>query len=168
MIEQWKDIENYEGLYQISNCGRVCRVKGYRCKKQRILKHGCNNRGYKYVNLWKNNQYKTYTIHTLVLKTFIGYKPEGKQCRHLDGNKHNNKIINLRWGTNSENQLDRATHGTTNRGEQSYNAKLTNVEIHYIRYLIVSGITQSQIAKQFHVNPHTISDIKTGKTWRHI
>jgi hypothetical protein len=55
--------------------------------------------------------HKTRKVHQLVLEAFVGPKPEGGVCRHLDGNRTNNHITNLRWGTRSENSKDRWDHG---------------------------------------------------------
>ncbi len=170
-IERWKDIKNYEGLYQISNTGRIRRLKGYMCKKQRLLKHRCWNK-YPCIQLCKNSRRKTYYIHTLVLTTFVGYKPKQMGCRHLDGNPQNNELSNLMWGTQSDNILDAIKHGTRfqpdNCGQKQGRAKLTNIKVKKIKHLLMSGISQIQIAKQFHVHPSTISYIALGKTWKYI
>ena len=153
MTERWEDVTGYQGLYQVSDLGNVRRIKGYRCRNTHILKYGLTNKGYQHVNLWKRNKARTYTIHGLVLKAFVGPRPHEHQCRHLDGNKINNKIENLRCGTNSENQLDRAIHGTSNRGEQSVQSKLTDKDVLTIKYLINQNVKQPSIAKKFNISP---------------
>ena len=97
MQEIWKDVVGYEGLYKISNTGRVKSVK-----RDKILKEQLNERGYLRVSLSKNNKQKIYSVHRLVMITFIGYE-EGKQVNHIDGDKTNNRLDNLEWTTQSEN-----------------------------------------------------------------
>lgn len=112
MQEIWKDIEGYEGLYQVSNLGNIKSLKrktwnGYIFvqKEDLILKPGLNAKKYLYVSLSKDNKTHTYRVHRLVAQTFIP-NPENKpQVNHIDGNKSNNNVDNLEWCTNSENQI---------------------------------------------------------------
>ncbi len=99
MKEIWKDIEGYEGLYQISNLGNVKSLKN-----NIILKPSKNSKGYLQVFLWKNGSGKLLRIHRLVAKAFIPNFDDKPQVNHIDGNKQNNRVNNLEWVTNSENQ----------------------------------------------------------------
>ena len=100
MKEEWRDIEGYEGLYQISCLGRI---KSLKCGKERILKLGSNPLGYSIVGLYKNGQQKFFTVHRIVAKTFISKSNDKSEVNHIDGNKKNNKVNNLEWTTRSEN-----------------------------------------------------------------
>lgn len=111
MVEVWKDIKGYEGLYQISDVGRVKSLDQYiKCKKNnkrlikgKILKTYINENGYEWVRLYNNTKRKIYRVHRLVAEAFID-NPENKPCvNHKDGNKENNKLDNLEWCTHSEN-----------------------------------------------------------------
>lgn len=105
MKEIWKDIQGYEGLYQVSNLGRVKRVT-----TGRILKGGKDKYGYLIVNLYKYSVGSIKTIHRLVAEAFIP-NPENKpQVNHVDENKTNNSLDNLEWMTAKEN----TNHGTRN------------------------------------------------------
>lgn len=99
-MEIWKDIVGYEGLYQISNLGRV---KNLRHGKERIMRACVNGSGYYQLSLVKNEVKKNYRIGRLLAQTFIP-NPENKPCiNHKDLNKINDLISNLEWNTYSEN-----------------------------------------------------------------
>lgn len=118
-MENWKYIKNYEGLYQISDMGRVKRVKskvnsgllnsGYRITKETILKPHIKRNGYLSVDLSKNNIVKTMSIHRLVALAFCeNDNPEIKKVvDHINCNKQDNRAINLEWVSDRENK-DRA------------------------------------------------------------
>jgi len=110
-MEIWKDIKGYEGLYQVSNTGRVRaldRQIGYRNGRlrnwkgvEKVLTE--NTRGYLATKLYKDGKGATKEIHRFVAEAFIP-NPDGKdEVNHIDGNKHNNHISNLEWVSHSEN-----------------------------------------------------------------
>lgn len=95
-MEIWKDIEGYEGLYQVSNLGRV---KSLKFNKEKILKLLLDSKGYYKVNLYKNNKIKTYLMHRLIASAFISNPNNLPQVNHKDEDKTNNKVENLEWCT---------------------------------------------------------------------
>jgi len=112
-MENWKDIEGYEG-YLISNLGNVkslekivrCgRGNGKTIKKEKILKKGINSGGYELVVLTRREGKKNFSVHRLVSQTFIPNHENKKEVNHKDGNKLNNNVENLEWCTSSENQI---------------------------------------------------------------
>lgn len=110
MEEVWKDIEGYEGKYQVSNFGRVKHlpymlknISGNHFIKEKICKQHLMNQGYYIVDLYSNNTRKTVLVHRLVAKAFIS-NPYNYRCvNHLDNNKLNNRVDNLEWCTYSHN-----------------------------------------------------------------
>lgn len=101
MEEVWKDIQNYEGLYQVSNLGSV---KSFYYGKEKILRPGKTHYGYLEVNLRMNNTSSMKKVHRLVCEAFLS-NPENKtQVNHINGIKTDNRLDNLEWCTNSENQ----------------------------------------------------------------
>ena len=125
MNEIWKPILNYEGLYSVSDTGRVqskARISTgnyHRCVSERKLKLDTDRDGYKRVRLSKNGKKTRYSVHRLVLLTFIGECPAGQETRHLDGNPSNNNLKNLAWGTRADNYNDRKLHGTDSSGKRN-------------------------------------------------
>lgn len=103
MIEMWKDVQGFEGLYEVSNLGNV-RKKG--SQKNKVIE--VNKRGYARVQLWKANKGKKYSVHRLVAMAFIPNTHNKPQVNHIDENKQNNKVTNLEWVTQTENH----NHGT--------------------------------------------------------
>ena len=128
---------------------------------------------------WIRNDYQTVMlhgegmsrkihIHTLVLVSFVGPRPDGHECRHLDGNKTNNHVTNLRWGTHAENRHDKILHGTSNQGERHPLAKLTEANVLEIRRRAANGELHRILAVEFHVLRSSLSNIVRRISWKHI
>ena len=96
--EKWKDIEDFEGLYAVSDRGRVMNLKS-----GKILKPRVNSQGYAFVGLHKNGKSKQCTIHRLTADAFIENPNNLAQVNHIDENKRNNDVKNLEWVTASQN-----------------------------------------------------------------
>lgn len=97
--EIWKDITGYEGLYQVSNLGRVKSLGNGETynSSEHILKPKQEHNGYLRINLWKNGEHKMFSIHRLVANTFISNPDDFPQVNHLDFNKQNNCLENLEF-----------------------------------------------------------------------
>lgn len=111
---------------------------------------------------------QTALVHALVLITFVGPRPIGMQCRHIDGCKTNNHVSNLAWGTSSENHQDKLLHGTKQWGEKASGAKLKANDVLEIRKRAENGERFTDIAKDFPVNTSTIFKIVLRQRWKHI
>lgn len=114
MLEVWKAVKGYEGIYAVSDLGRVKGLeRPFSTKNQygtctgvypsKILKGRDNNRGYLNVRLYKNKKATMKYIHRLVAEVFICNPSLKGEVNHLDGNKYNNCANNLEWCTHSEN-----------------------------------------------------------------
>lgn len=168
MSEIWKDIIGYEGYYRISTFGRVRSLIYYHGSNNRILKQWSTPNGYLQVELCKRGCRKSYNVHRLVLGAFMGQCPDKYQCRHLDGNCRNNNLVNLQWGTASENSADRIIHGTVSYGMDHPNSKLIDDDIREIRLLSGKGISQRQLSRIFNISRSTVSSILKGETWKGV
>ena len=131
MAEIWKDIKGYEGLYQISNEGRVKSLKRWDVNKKtmidaNIIMHPTDNgKGYKIVSLRKNTKRKNHYVHRLVAEAFIPKNGDKNHVNHLDYDRGNNAVENLEWCTQKENihysiprMMHRKTFSHTNTGEK--------------------------------------------------
>lgn len=176
-IESWKDIEGYEGFYQVSNKGRVKSLprevldtRGFvRKLKGRILSLCPDSHGYIVVILQKNGDKKSTKVHQLVAKAFIP-RSDGKDCvNHIDHCRENNDAMNLEWCTHQENTAHMLLHkrGGDLNGEKNGMAKLKEEDIIMIRELAKTQ-TLVSISKLFDVTDRTISKIVNRIRWKNI
>lgn len=113
--EIWKDIEGYNGVYQISN---LCRVKSYKCNNIRILKPSTTTYGYHHYKLRLNNVSKSWKAHRLLAIHFVP-NPLNKPCvNHINGIKIDNRVENIEWCTLSENTRHAHDKGLIHRSNK--------------------------------------------------
>ena len=172
--ETWKPVVGYEGLYEVSDHGRVRAMFeswNGRYKSGRILKQLNHNHGYFLVNLYypeTHQRGRTRTVHSLVLESFVSPRPEGNDARHLDGNKKNNRIENLEWGTRLENVQDSIKHGTFVHGERVHFCKLDEGKVIQIRALVDSGVLCKTISERFGISIAQACRIGARKSWSYL
>ena len=157
-----KSIPGFPGYYA-DKLGNIysTRLRGF--KKLKPSVHV--GRGYRTVNLLNN----TKVIHRLILITFVGPCPEGHECCHVDGDKTNNKLSNLYWGTPKQNAEDSKKLGLQAKGESQGLSKLTEKEVLAIRRSFSTGLyTHRELASMYHISRPQICDIINRKAWKHI
>lgn len=124
-IEVWKtavyDGELYEGLYKVSNLGKILSLNYRNTGKAELMNPGTDTDGYLEVNLWKNGKPKRCSVHRLVAQTFIPNPDNLPEVNHIDENKTNNRVSNLEW----KNHRDNCNHGT--RNERSAKARINGI-----------------------------------------
>jgi hypothetical protein len=136
----------------------------------RRLKAGACN-GYQYISVSKagstTNKSRSRTIHRIILDTFLGPHPH-LQTMHHDGDRGNNRIRNLKFGTKLENESDKIRHGTTMRGERYGLAKLKSEHITEIRRQFAAGVRRRDIAAQFGITCTHVYQVAKRRNWAHI
>ena len=177
MEETWKDIENYEGIYQVSNLGNVRSLdrevfnkgNGSLCKiKGKVLKPNKDRGGYMYVGLYTKSNLKlsSVKVHRLVALSFCQGYEKGLEVNHKNGFRNDNRADNLEWVNRSGNIRDIYKRGLNTNGDKNNAAKLKNEYIGVISSLYDSGVSQSIIAKAFGVTQSTISNIINNKNYK--
>lgn len=162
MQEVFKDINGYEGLYQISNLGKV---KSFNHGSPKILKSGKSTSGYSQVYLCKNKTKRQCQIHRLVAMAFIDNPDNKKDVNHINGIKTDNIVANLEWNTRAENIKHAYLIGLNKIGENHGNAKLKESQVLSI---LNDNRSHSKIALDYHVSRKLISKIKSRKLWKHL
>lgn len=129
-MEQWKDIEGYEGRYQVSDLGGVKSTafkqryllrngqEAWRTTRERLISRQITNSGYFIVHLYADGKRKAHTVHTLVAKAFIP-NPNGlPEVNHRDGRKSNCRVINLEWSSRVDNKRHAVELGLNTQAKQ--------------------------------------------------
>lgn len=119
---------------------------------------------YKAVVLYTNGRH-TKTLHTLMLETFVSPRPKGMYGLHNNGDRTDNRLENLRWGTPQENADDKVKHGNSLKGELNPKAKLNKLKVRVIRHAYDIGMTQTKLAEIFNVNQTQISKVILRQAW---
>lgn len=168
MTEEWRSVVGFEGLYEVSDRGRLrsARRKG---SDGRIIALGsAAKREYIRVSLYRDGIRHAKKVHRLVLESFAGPCPPGAEGCHNDGNRAHNWASNLRWDTRKANCADTRRHGSAAVHERNGCAKLNSTLASKIRELRASGATYQALADQFGVTPSTIWSVASGRTWAPI
>lgn len=180
--EEWRDVIGFEGVYSVSNLGRVRRDLNSRgvFQDKRILKLAIKKDGYLDVTLSRPGLRKHVKVHKLVAAAFLG-NAAGRTVNHKDGNKSNNCLENLEYLTQSENVRHAFQTGLkipargirsgrytkpekTARGEKHGNAKLKDADIPRIFEMRKSGLLLREIGDRLGVTKNCISLILKGKS----
>lgn len=170
-IAIYREITGFPG-YAVGSDGSVWSRRKTGCRRDQMLDRWRRlkpviRNGYEGVNLCANGGRQLKSVHVIVLEAFVGPRPVSAVSRHLDGDRRNNRLDNLAWGTQLENCQDTLRHGKTTRGERHRHAILTADQVRQIRKMRRSGARTGgrQIARQFGISEGTVSDIFRGKRW---
>ncbi len=165
--EQWRDIKDFEGYYQVSTKGRV---KSFHKGTVRIMKPQVT-KGYLRVELQRPGKKRKVGVHILVAETFLP-NPESKpEVNHEDGNKSNNCIENLKWSTSSENRQHAVKMGLQRSGCDRPGATLTAEQVREIRRDCIPGDWKfgfNSFARKFNVSKMTIKKAYEGKRYKNV
>lgn len=160
-VEEWRDIEGYEGLYQISNLGRV---KSFKRKPERIMTPSLKG-AYLGVSLRGENGNKSVLVHVLVARAYIGIRPDGLLINHIDSDKHNNCADNLEYVTRGYNtRYEAEVHGKRH-GSQ----KLTKSQVlllHSMRKR--TRMTIHELSEFFGITEGYTWNILHRKSWKYL
>ena len=172
MEEEWRDIKGYEGLYQVSNLGRVRSLDRYVQTKKgnksfhkgKILIGTDTGHGYMKVSLLYNGRRKSVFVHRLVAEAFIPNPKNKPEVNHINCIKNDNRVVNLEWVTSSENKIH---YNNTENGviknkkianTRFYN-KIKNKEQKILDMYCLEGNTIENIAKDVKLCPSTIRKV---------
>lgn len=121
-VEEWRPVVGWEGYYEVSNLGRVrslprlCKVRGtgFRMSEEKVLKplKSWDRRGYEAVDLTRNGRRKMAQVHRLVAEAFVPNPEKKPNVLHWDDNPSNNRVENLRWGSQQDNAQDMIRNGS--------------------------------------------------------
>lgn len=175
--EAWRDVVGWEGWYQVSDHGRVRRVKpGPRTRPGRLLKARPDGAGYLTLTLTGAGKRQSGRINRLVAEAFLGPGPPTDQVGHRNGDKTDNRPANLQWVTKSAYAsrglpvgLAPGTHRLRPgaQGSRHPHAKLTEADVVKIR----AGrgyVSQQALARQYGVGKSTIWSVQHRATWAHL
>lgn len=163
-VEIWKDINGFEGCYQVSSMGKIRSLKR---EDPTLIRYFISNSGYKRVNLFNSTtkKYRKFSIHRLVANAFIKNDRNLPVIHHINDNKLDNNVSNLMWVTYKQNSDFMKLKVS---GENNYNSKMTLCKIKYSFLLFNSGVKQADIARFFNISRSTINKIIKRKNWKHV
>ena len=159
----WKPVPSLEEKYFVSDAGLVYSVPRKRARGG--IRKTSYVYGYERISIHEKTRLvsRNPLVHQLVMLAFVG-ESNGKDVRHLDGDKKNNRLENLAYGTKRENEQDKARHGTRLRGERTPSAKLSWDQVCFIR-CSHGKIPQKRLAEMHKVHKSTIQRIQYGLVW---
>lgn len=167
-----KDIEGFEGLYAVTEDGRVWSYPKWWGGKLGNQNHNGKwiiqetlRRNYKRVTLRKNGKVKRITVHRLVAFAYLPIVAGKNVVNHLDGDPSNNHVNNLEWCTTQENGMHSSKMGRTQRGTKNNHNVLNEDEVREIRKMYSAGITQPEIGRIYGITQSAVHLITSRKNW---
>lgn len=172
--EHWLPVVGWEGLYEVSDLGRVRSLPRRGAKRPRmyggkILEPYLSDQGYRTVALCYGGKQKTQKVHQLVAAAFLGLRPVGMETLHGPEGKLVNTPVNLRYGTSAENTADMFRDGTIQMGTSNSSAKLTeDIVLECRRRYAAGGVTSAVLAAEFGLSPRAMRKVISGARWGHV
>ncbi len=166
--EQWRPVVGYEGWYEVSDHGRVKRVrKGHRTRVGFILRPKIAH-GYEQVGLTRDAVQRWFSVHRLMMAAFVGPCPAGKEVNHKNGVKADNRLCNLEYVTHKENMR----HAVKVKGVGRWNIKLTERVVRAIRrryeHCGAVPLNYAEVGREYGVQGATIKSVVLRRTWAHV
>jgi hypothetical protein len=176
---QYRPIKRFPGYRagddgSVWSCRKVRGKKGGGCESYlsdtwHQLRPIKTSGGYYRVSLCRDGKKILCLVHRLILEAFVGPCPPGQECRHKDGDKSDNRLSEIKWGTPMENYRDRIRHNTQtrhNKGELNGSAILTTAKASEIRRKYAVGdMSYAMLGREFGVSAATIANVIRGRTW---
>jgi hypothetical protein len=176
-MEIWKDIEQFNNEYQISNLGKIrskeaiiIRSNGIPYKRESKILKPSVDKGYLKGAVCLNKKLVRYKIHRLVADAFVNGKKDGLEVNHINGNKTDNNAKNLEWVTRSENMIHAVKTGLlpVKKGSETKQAKMNELTVLKIYHLRSKGWKRKMILKELSITHNMYKDVIRGKTWKHV
>jgi NUMOD4 motif len=167
-MEIWKPIAGYEGIYEVSDQGRIKRVApADNSYPGKILAGGLDKDGYRILLLYKNGKRKTFKAHRLVAEHFVPNPNNLPQVNHQNAVKTDNSANNLEWCSCQHNISHAVSKGLWNaaKGANHGNSKLAEDQVIEIRCQLSRGVSCETLGQLFGVSPSTVHDIFKRRTW---
>ena len=160
----WISVKNYEGLYEVSNLGRV---RSFHRNGEKILRNNIRPDGRCSVQLYKDGSNSRLFVHRLVAEAFLPNLECKPEVNHKDLMSTNNRLDNLEWVTKQENQEHANLNEAQYRGQESHNTELTEKDVFEIYTRIDNRETLGSISKDYPIGYQGLYRIKRGMTWKH-
>jgi NUMOD4 motif/HNH endonuclease len=173
----WKDVPGYEGLYSVSDDGKIKShartaiivnrwgATVHRPVEEKLVALSRDKYGYLKAKLSKGGVVKFRTVHRIVAEAFISNPNVKPEVNHINGVKSDNRVSNLEWATAQENQQHSRTVLGNFVAEKNPTVKLTKADAIAISELCASGMKNVDIAARFNCERSTVSNIRNGKHW---
>jgi NUMOD4 motif/HNH endonuclease len=174
--EEWRPAVGYDGLYEVSNLGRIKSCTKYipnlltggeSARPPKLMKTAVDRGGHHHLSLTKDGVAKNVFLHHVVARAFLGPCPDGYQTLHRDDDKEDNRAEALYYGTVAHNGRDKTKNGKSVWGEKHHAASLTEDQVREI-FALKGKMGQGVIARKFGTTVSAVSHIHHGWAWTHI
>lgn len=167
MNEEWRPVVGYEGIYEVSNFGRVKRIAPHSVRGNAGTFLKPKEGPYLRVTLFRDGgNRQCHSIHVLVAAAFIGPRPDGYLVDHVDENKRNNRADNMQYLLPIHNTRKSIARDLSIVGVRSNGGKLSYEDACEIRRLSAHGISRAELGRRYGVAAPHVTQIVQGKKWK--